>query len=98
MIHLLQNLFIEKGLINFPKDFWLNLNMGYNSFFELKKKNEGVYYYKKALKNSKFELYNSNLPFFLTNYLSSINAKKAAMEILEYSLRKSKDPKLKELF
>ena len=32
----------QKGLKNFKDDFWLTLNAGYNAFFELDKKKEGI--------------------------------------------------------
>tara|TARA_Y100001954_G_scaffold195145_1_gene210945 strand:+ start:14008 stop:14682 length:675 start_codon:yes stop_codon:yes gene_type:complete len=86
----------KKGLKNFKDDFWLNLNTGYNAFFELNKKKEGIHYYTEALKNSDSIKYNSHLPFFLTAYFTSKNDNKAAIKILELSLKNTKDPKLKK--
>ena len=86
----------KKGLKNFKDDFWLNLNAGYNAFFELDKKKEGINFYTEALKSSNSTKYNSHLPFFLTSYFMSKNDNKAAIKILELSFFNSKDPKLKK--
>lgn len=86
----------KKGLLSFKNDFWLNLNTGYNAFFELNKKKEGVYYYKKALESFEYTKYNSHLPFFLSNYLASENNYKKAIEILKLSFNNTRDPKLKK--
>ena len=89
-------LIYKKGLMHFKDDFWLNLNAGYNSFFELNKRDEGFFYYKKALKNANSTKYHAYLPFFLSNYLTSKNDNKNAIGILRLSLENSKDPKLKK--
>ena len=86
----------KKGLTNFNNDFWLNLNTGYNAFFELKKKKEGVFYYTKALETAESTKYNSHLPFFLTHYFISKDNNIRAIQILKLSYKNSKDPSLKE--
>jgi len=89
------SLIYDKGLKLFPKDFWLNLNAGFNSYFELKKKKDSIKYYQKALLNPLMEKYNSSLPNFFLKIIHS-NDKLAAYNILKISLNNTKDPKIRK--
>ena len=90
------NILIKKGLKYFSNDYELLFQHGFNSFFLLDRKEEGIKYFDKIYHKNLYKGENEYFPIIYSNVQKKIGHKEISKKILYDLYQKTDDQKLKK--